>query len=143
MLVATILQSKGRDVHTVTADETVSAVVDKLARLRIGALVVSSDGRTVQGIVSERDIVRGLAEKGSDLLSEPVASLMTSRVRTCSPHETGREVLGLMTERRMRHVPVLENGELCGLVSIGDVVKSRLDEVTHEADALREYIAQT
>lgn len=143
MLVATILQSKGRDVHTVTADETVAAVVDKLARLRIGALVVSSDGRTVQGIVSERDVVRGLAEKGAGLLSEPVAGLMTSRVRTCSPLETGREVLSLMTERRMRHVPVLENGELCGLVSIGDVVKSRLDEVTHEADALREYIAQT
>lgn len=143
MLVATILQTKGRTVHTVGPDETTAAVVAKLSELNIGALVVSSTGRTVEGIISERDIVRGLAEKGAKLLEEPVSKLMTADVRTCAPQDTSRGVLAMMTEGRIRHLPVIDKGELCGLISIGDAVKSRLDEITSEAHALREYIAQT
>lgn len=143
MLVATILQGKGTDVHTIGPDESVAAAVDRLTEHGIGALVVSSDGKAVSGIVSERDIVRGLSAKGNSLLDEPVSSVMTAGVVTCTPNDSGRAVLSIMTDRRMRHVPVLENGVMCGLVSIGDVVKGRLDEIMHEADALREYISQT
>lgn len=142
MLVAAILQSKGTDVHTIAPDQPISAAVAQLSALGIGALVVSSNGRAVEGILSERDVVHGLAQKGADLLGRSVSSLMTSNVHSCSPDDTGRSVLERMTERRIRHVPVLKNGELCGLVSIGDVVKSRLEEVAGEAHALREYIAQ-
>ena len=143
MLVATILQGKGREVHTVRPDDTIATAVGSLSEFGIGALVVSTDGRRVDGIISERDIVRGLSEKGENLLGEPVSSVMTVEVLTCGLDDTGRGVLGYMTERRVRHVPVLENGELCGMISIGDVVKSRLDEIMNEADALREYISHT
>ena len=143
MLVATILQGKGKSVHSIAPDRPVGEAVAELAERRIGALVVSADGADVAGIVSERDIVRGLAECGAALLDQPVESLMTRDVLTCSPDDTGRGILGYMTERRIRHVPVVENGRLSGMVSIGDVVKSRLDEIMHEAEALREYISHT
>jgi CBS domain-containing protein len=143
MQVATILQNKGSHVHTIGPDETTEAVVAALCKHGIGALVVSSDGIAVDGIISERDIVEALLDTGAAILKTPVSELMTADVRSCRMDDTGREVLGQMTEWRVRHMPVVENGELCGMVSIGDAVKSRLDEVTHEAEALREYISQS
>tara|TARA_R110000787_G_scaffold93756_1_gene196075 strand:- start:400 stop:831 length:432 start_codon:yes stop_codon:yes gene_type:complete len=143
MLVSQILQAKGARVHTIGPEETIAAAVARLDELGIGALVVTSHGRKVVGIVSERDIVHGLAEQGGDLLSKPVSSLMSRDVFACRLTDTGNELLGYMTDRRIRHVPVVEDGDLCGMVSIGDVVKSRLDEIQHESDALREYITQS
>jgi CBS domain-containing protein len=142
MNVETILKSKGRAVHTIAPTAAIADVVRRLSELRIGALVVSGDSRTIVGIISERDIVRGLAEYGAALLNRSVAELMTRSVVTCEPNDLDETVLTTMTERRMRHVPVLSDGELYGLVSIGDVVKSRLDDVVNEAEAMREYIAR-
>ena len=142
MRVSTIIQSKGTIVYTIAPDATVADAVARLRDLRIGALVVSGDGGAIDGIVSERDIVHGLAEDGTGLLDRKVADLMTVEVVTCAPEDTGRGVLGYMTERRIRHVPVVEDGRLTGMVSIGDVVKSRLDEIMREAEALRDYISQ-
>lgn len=109
---------------------------------RIGAVVVSSDGTGVLGILSERDIVHGLAERGTAVLESMVEDLMTSDVETCSLADTDREILALMTDRRFRHLPVVDDGALAGIISIGDVVKSRLDEIMREAEALRDYITQ-
>lgn len=142
MRVSTIIQSKGTIVYTIAPDATVADAVARLRDLRIGALVVSGGGGAIDGIVSERDIVHGLAEDGTGLLDRKVADLMTVEVVTCAPEDTGRGVLGYMTERRIRHVPVVEDGRLTGMVSIGDVVKSRLDEIMREAEALRDYISQ-
>jgi CBS domain-containing protein len=142
MNVETILKSKGRAVHTVAPTAAIAEAVRRLAELRIGALVVSGDSRTILGIISERDIVRGLAQHGAALMSRSVAELMTRSVVTCRPNDLDETVLSMMTEHRMRHVPVVADGELYGLVSIGDVVKSRLDDVVNEAEAMREYIAR-
>ena len=142
MRVSTIIQSKGTIVYTIAPDATVADAVARLRDLRIGALVVSGGGGAIDGIVSERDIVHGLAADGTGLLDRKVADLMTVEVVTCAPEDTGRGVLGYMTERRIRHVPVVEDGRLTGMVSIGDVVKSRLDEIMREAEALRDYISQ-
>lgn len=143
MQVAKILENKGSDVYTIAPNATIEAAISALRDHGIGALVVSSNGVTVEGIVSERDFMHGLADQGAGLLSSPVSSVMTQEVLTCTRQDTSRDLLGHMTERRVRHVPVVENGVLCGMISIGDAVKSRLDEVQHEADALREYISQT
>jgi len=143
MQVAKILENKGSDVYTIAPDATIEAAVAALREHGIGALVVSSNGKTVDGIVSERDFVHCLADRGANVLSTRVSEVMTVDVLTCTRNDTSRDLLGQMTERRMRHVPVVENGVLCGMISIGDAVKSRLDEVIHEADALREYISQT
>ncbi|MGB0632708.1 MAG: CBS domain-containing protein [Alphaproteobacteria bacterium] len=143
MLVASILQNKGNDVQTIKPDATIGNAVSMLKKYGIGSLVVSSTGRDVAGILSERDIVAALDDEGAALLDQSVSSQMSREVTTCGLGDTSRGVLEVMTERRIRHVPVVENGELCGMVSIGDAVKARLDEVTHEADALREYIAHT
>lgn len=141
MLVSKILQGKGTDVHTISPNDTISTAVERLSELGIGALVVSANGHGVDGIISERDIVHGLAEKGGGLLSETVSSLMSRNVFTCDLDDTGSDLLSHMTDRRIRHVPVVRQRELRGMISIGDVVKSRLDEVTHETEAMREYIA--
>tara|TARA_R110002110_G_scaffold71703_1_gene191318 strand:+ start:1649 stop:2080 length:432 start_codon:yes stop_codon:yes gene_type:complete len=141
MQVAKILQHKGSEVYTIEPDATIETAVQYLRDAGIGALVVSRDGRSVDGIVSERDFVRGLADQGADLLRIPVSDIMTRDVMTCSLKDTSRDLLSHMTEHRVRHVPVVENGALCGMISIGDAVKSRLDEVEHEADALRAYIS--
>ena len=141
MQVAKILQHKGSEVYTIKPDATIEAAVLRLRDEGIGALVVSRDGTSVDGIVSERDFVHGLAERGADLLRAPVSDVMTRDVMTCRLTDTSGTLLSHMTERRVRHVPVIENGKLCGMISIGDAVKSRLDEVLHEADALREYIS--
>ena len=141
MQVHTILREKGTDIHTIGPGATIAEATARLRDLGIGALVVSEDGATITGIISERDIVYGLAEQGAGFLDLAVRDAMTADVVTCSPEDTGRVVLGRMTEHRMRHVPVVEAGRLVGLVSIGDVVKSRLQEIMSEADALRDYIA--
>lgn len=141
MNVETILRSKGRAVMTVRPDETVGAVVDLLISRNVGALVVSTNGESVDGIISERDIVHGLADRGADLLSLKVAEIMTRQVVTCDPEDTVDQLMAEMTNRRIRHFPVVRDGRLCGIVSIGDVVKNRLDEVEYEARSLRSFIA--
>ncbi len=140
MLVSNLLEGKGTMVATTTSDATVGEVVADLARHRIGALVVSSDGRQIDGIVSERDIVQHLSELRADFLEEPVASIMSTEVRTCSPGDDVESIMNLMTEHRIRHVPVVEDGRLCGIISIGDVVKSRIEELEKDRNELMEYI---
>ena len=140
MIVAQILASKGRDVATTSPDKTISEVATELAKRRIGALVVTERSRLI-GIVSERDIVKALGLNGAGILGDPVASIMTRDVVTCREWEKINTVMGRMTERRFRHLPVVEEGDLVGLVSIGDVVKARIEQVEFEADELRTYIA--
>jgi CBS domain-containing protein len=141
MQVAAILTRKGTDVFTIDAGETVAAAIAALHRHGVGALVVSSDGTTVSGIVSERDVVRRLAEQGSDVLAQPVASVMTSDVVTCAPATTTEELMSVVTERRIRHVPVVQDARLEGLVSIGDIVAARVRELEEEARLLHDYIS--
>ena len=121
-------------------DATVGMVVAELARHRVGALVVSSDGRRIDGIVSERDIVRHLSELRTELLEEPVSTIMSTDVVVCAPTEGVESIMNLMTDRRIRHVPVVEDGQLRGIVSIGDVVKSRIGELEKDRFELLEYI---
>ena len=136
-----VLQNKGAEVETIRPDDTVAHLVQRLAQLRIGALVVSSDGSTVEGIASERDIIRRLASDGPGILNGPVSAIMTSTVTCAPPNATTRDLMGLMTESRIRHVPVLDADEqMIGIVSIGDVVKSRLGELEYERDALVQYV---
>jgi CBS domain-containing protein len=141
MNVEAILKGKGRSVATVPPDATIEEAVNELRRRGIGALVVSRDGVTVDGILSERDVVHALADRGSGLLDLPVSALMTSRVFTCTSRDSIAELMAMMTDRRIRHLPVVEDGRLSGIVSIGDVVKMRLDEVEYEASSLRSFIA--
>jgi len=138
--ISALLAGKGDSVATITADKTVTAAVDALRAHRIGALVVSSDGEHIDGIVSERDIVRGLAGQLGALLEVPVSSIMTTTVFTCSPEDDVEAVMAVMTERRIRHVPVVRDGRLSGIISIGDVVKSRIDELEKDRKELVEYI---
>jgi CBS domain-containing protein len=140
MKISLILSGKGASVATITAGTTVGEAVDELAAHRVGALVVSADGEHIEGIISERDIVRGLADRRNSLLDETVSSIMTSEVFTCSPDDEVETLMRAMTDRRIRHVPVVENGSLCGIVSIGDVVKSRFDELEKDNQELVEYI---
>jgi CBS domain-containing protein len=140
MNVETIIKSKGRAVATIAPSATVARAVAVLREKRIGALVVSGDGDAVEGILSERDVVHALAEHGPSALNFPVSALMTRRVFTCRREDGISDLMALMTDRRIRHVPVVEDGRLCGIVSIGDVVKCRIDEVEYEASSLREFI---
>jgi len=137
-----LLRNKGDDVATVASTASVGQVVSTLAEHRVGALVVSDDGRTVSGIVSERDVVRALAEQGGALLDQAVADIMTRDVVTCGMATTVDELSTLMTEGRMRHVPVVVDGALAGIVSIGDVVKSHIRDLEQETATLHEYISQ-
>jgi CBS domain-containing protein len=144
MKVREILEAKGRRVVTIRPDATIATAVHRLALERIGALVVSEDGRSVAGILSERDIVRALAQEGGEIMgtSQRVADVMTTGVATCSMEDNIKAVMAEMTRRRFRHLPVIEDGRLAGIVSIGDVVKSRLGEMELETVMLREaYIA--
>jgi CBS domain-containing protein len=140
MKISLLLSRKGASVATITAGTTVGDAVDELAVHRVGALVVSADGEHIEGIVSERDIVRGLADRRDSLLDETVGSIMTSEVFTCSPEDEVETLMAAMTDRRIRHVPVVDGGLLCGIVSIGDVVKSRFDELEKDNQELVEYI---
>ena len=138
-----ILRAKGANVVTIRPDASVGQLVDGLREERIGAMVVSEDGRTVLGIVSERDVVRGLADRGPRILEAPVADLMTRQVFSCTPQDSVKHVMAEMTKRRIRHLPVIAEGTLSGIVSIGDVVKNRLEEMETEANVLREaYIGR-
>ena len=141
MLIQRILSAKGGEVLTVPAATTVADAVAQLAEHRIGALVVSDDGETVAGILSERDVVRALATERNKVLGRSVADLMTVEVFTCGPDATAEELMALMTEQRIRHVPIVADGKLAGIVSIGDVVKHRLGELENETQVLHEYIA--
>jgi CBS domain-containing protein len=141
MDVETILRGKGRTVATIRPDDTIGAAVEALVSGNIGALVASEDGETVDGIISERDIVHALARHGDALLTLTVAEVMTRSVVTCDPTESVGELMAEMTNRRIRHLPVVRDGRLCGIVSIGDVVKNRLDEIEYEARSLRSFIA--
>jgi CBS domain-containing protein len=140
MNVDAILRAKGNSVATIAPDATVARAVHELKTRGIGALVVSEDGRGVAGILSERDIVHALAEHGAALMTMTVDALMTRRVVTCKPEDTVSELMARMTERRFRHLPVMREGALIGIVSIGDLVKNRIDEVQFEADSLRSFI---
>lgn len=140
MIVAQILAAKGRDVATTTTDKTIAEVATTLAARKIGALVVTERSRMV-GIVSERDIVKAIGLNGAVILGDPVVSIMTRDVVTCREREKINTVMGRMTQRRFRHLPVVEDGDLVGIVSIGDVVKARIEQVEFEADELRSYIA--
>lgn len=142
MNVATILRLKGSSVVTVKPEAPIADVARVLAGARIGAVVISSDGKRVKGILSERDIVAALAGRGADVLALQASELMTSKVTTCVLDDDVAGLMSVMTERRIRHVPVVRHGELCGIISIGDVVKSRVGEIEQEADALRAYVAQ-
>lgn len=142
MLISDVLRSKssGAEVVTVEPDKTVRALLAQLAEFNFGALVVSSDGETITGIVSERDIVRRLHEHGARLLDETVASIMTVDVHTCRSNDDVARVRQTMTDRRIRHLPVVDEGRLVGLVSIGDVVKSTISELESEKEQLVGYI---
>ncbi|MEU0492730.1 CBS domain-containing protein [Nocardiopsis changdeensis] len=139
MLIAAILRTKGPDVVRVPPDATVALLLTELARHNIGAVVVT-DGDRLLGIASERDVVRGLERHGADLLAAPVSSIMTADVVTCTPRDTVEEIGETMTRRRFRHVPVVEGGRLAGIVSIGDVVKSRVRGLEYDRAQLEAYI---
>ncbi|HUT47774.1 MAG TPA: CBS domain-containing protein [Alphaproteobacteria bacterium] len=141
MKVAAILKNKGNNVVTASPDDTIATVAELLKREGIGAVIVTGAGGAVSGILSERDIVRAIPEKGSGLLESRAADLMTREVVTCTPDMDVDEVRKLMTEGRFRHVPVMADGRLAGVISVGDVVKQRLDELEAEAGALRSYIS--
>lgn len=140
MIVAQMLKGKGGGIITVKPDDTVAKAAGLLADNRIGAVVVSTDGKIIAGILSERDIVRELARRGADVLVAPVSQLMTAKVVTCRLNDSVNEIMAMMSQGRFRHLPVAEYGELVGIVSIGDVVKARVSEIEGEANALREYI---
>lgn len=141
MQVETILQSKGALVHTVPSGAPIAEAVRLLNAHRIGAVVVVTDGGAVAGILSERDIVRNLGDDPGKLLSRPVSDIMTTRVITCGRDVGVSELMEQMTRFRIRHIPIVEAGELVGIVSIGDVVKRKIEETEQEAAALKEYIA--
>jgi CBS domain-containing protein len=140
--VRVILERKGAEVATVAPDAEVAEAVHVMTARGIGAVVVSADGSEVAGVLSERDVVRSLDERREDCLTQPVSSLMTGSVHTCTPSTSTDELMALMTEERIRHVPVVDDaGHLAGLVSIGDVVKWRIDELGAEREALGEYVS--
>jgi CBS domain-containing protein len=140
MRISDILRVKGTNVVTVTPESDVTSLLALLAEHKIGAVVVSRDGVRVDGIVSERDVVRALAARGAAVLTETVSAIHTAQVRSVAPDANIDEVERLMTEHRFRHVPVLEGGTLAGVVSIGDVVKHRIDELEIERRSLEGYI---
>jgi len=140
MTVNDILLHKGSQVITIEPTATLAAAVRMLVERRVGALLVTGADHRLVGIISERDVVRKLDEKGAAVLDTPVAELMTRKVVTCDRNETIAEIMERITSGRFRHVPVVEHGRLVGIVSIGDVVKARLGELEHEQNALREYI---
>jgi CBS domain-containing protein len=143
MKVSDLLKGKGSNVVTIRSDATVEEAARKLKSEAIGALVVSDDGERVRGIISERDVVRGVVDHGGQLLEMKVSDVMSPTVVTCAPDETVKAVMGQMTQHRSRHIPVIADNKLRGIISIGDIVKSRLDELEMETNVLRDaYIAR-
>ncbi|MGO9559844.1 MAG: CBS domain-containing protein [Acidimicrobiales bacterium] len=140
MRIANLLASKGSVVATIRPDAAIGDAVASLAEHGIGALVVSRDGEHIDGILSERDVVRGLHDQESGFLTQPVSSIMSSTVYTCSPSDDTDSLMATMTDRRVRHVPVVEDGVLAGIVSIGDIVKTRIGELEKDRKELVDYI---
>jgi len=141
MIVRALLKTKASmDVATARADDGITAIAQLLHHKRIGALVVVDDERNIVGIISERDIARGLALYGKDLHNLKVRDLMTSAVLVCTPDDSLEKLMEMMTNNRVRHLPVVEEGKLSGMISIGDVVKERLAEATMQIDSLRNYV---
>jgi CBS domain-containing protein len=140
MKIAAILDTKGHSVHSVLPWLTVAEVVDRLGKLGIGAVLVCDENKQMQGIVSERDIVRALRRYGAGLLSMPVSEVMTHHVETCEPDETVAHAMARMTAGRYRHLPVVSGGRLVGMVSIGDLVKNRVREMEIETGVLRDAV---
>lgn len=141
MKVIDILRTKGGDVFAVVASMTMKEAVDVLGEKNIGAVIVKDEQGRVAGILSERDVVRRIRTEGPAVLMRPIADCMTPSPITCGPDTTLDEVLSKMTDRRIRHLPVIQDGRLIGVISIGDVVKCKIDNAEREAAALREYIA--
>ncbi len=141
MLVRHIVSVSGADVATTRPDATIADAAKLLKERNVGALVITTEDGRLAGILSERDLVRGLPDHGADLLALKVKDRMTAEVTTCSPDDRVDAIMKLMTDGRFRHLPVVEEGKLVGIVSIGDVVKSRLEELESETTTLREYIA--
>ena len=140
MKIEDVIRAKGTDVVTIAPAATVKQLLDLLAQHSIGAVVVSADGRHIDGIVSERDIVRKLASVGASILDGPVSAIMTANVKTCTPDESLEDTAREMTYSRFRHLPVVVDGELKAVVSIGDVVKYRIDQLTDERNHLLGYL---
>lgn len=140
MTVGRILERKGFGIETASAQTSVAAITQQLDEQSIGAIVIVDDKEQLQGIVSERDVVRVLAAQGSAVLKKPASDIMTSRVVTATEDESAEELMRLMTEGKFRHVPITRDGRLVGLVSIGDLVKHRISELENEAEAFRAYI---
>jgi len=141
MRIQDVLRVKGGQVYTIRPDATVTELLATLARRNVGALVVCAEDNSVAGIVSERDIARRLNDRGTSVLHAPVSSIMTTTVTTCSEQDGVEELMRLMTDRHIRHVPVTRDDQLIGLISIGDVVKHRIDELEYERKNLIGYIA--
>ena len=141
MLIAHVLREKGAAVHTLKADVSLEQAARELHDRRVGALVVLDDVGGIRGVLSERDLVREIARRGADSLHDTVSAVMTRDVHTARPDETVDEGLARMTDRRVRHLPIVENGRLIGIVSIGDLVKHRIAAVEAEAAAMQAYIA--
>lgn len=140
MYVSDILGNKGSAVITLAPSRTLSETAKLLTEKRIGAILVSGDGATIVGVISERDIVRAIARDGAAALDRVIADVMTHRVVTCRPDDTIEEVMKVMTVKRIRHLPVVDGDKIAGIVTIGDVVKSRLEETEAETQVLRDYV---
>lgn len=141
MTVSAILAEKGTSVFTANKSSSITQIIHLLAKYKIGSIVITDETGSVCGIVSERDIVRDLAIAGTDALDADVSHCMTATVISCTPHDTVTQVMAVMTENRFRHMPVVEDGKLLGLVSIGDVVKRKIEDTEREAEEMRSYIA--
>jgi len=141
MTIAAILRHKGHDIARVSPTATIKEVADRLAQKRIGAILVMDAADRLMGILSERDIVRAIPTHGVRVLDMTAAQLMTQAVHTATPQTSVAEAMEQMTNRRVRHLPVLDHGRLVGVVSIGDVVKARIDQQTQEVDSLKAYVA--
>lgn len=141
MAVAQILRQKGADVVTVSPSDSVQTIVGLLASHRIGAVVVLDGKGSIAGIVSERDIVRAMASDAASVMTRTAKDIMTAKVMTCEPNDSEAELMQLMTENRIRHLPVVSGGRLAGMISIGDVVKLRMESIEREAEEMKTYIA--
>ena len=141
MTVASVLSEKGREVVTADAGTALSAITETLSARRIGAIVITEPDGRVCGIISERDVVRGIADNGIEILDQPVSVCMTRKVVSCGEKDTINHVMAVMTQHRFRHLPVIVDGRLTGIISIGDVVKRRMEQIERDAEELRNYIA--
>src|SRR3954469_18110485 len=140
MHVAAVIKRKGSAVVPIASNQTIAEAVNVLTERRIGALLVMDGNDAVDGIISERDIVSALSRGGADVLTQKVSDVMTRKVRSCSCHDTIAEVMNVMTQERSRHLPVIDDGKVVGLISIGDMVKQRLDDAELEVESLRGYV---